>query len=368
MSDTELVESRRRATRRGRALGERRFLRARRTTCSAIGPPIGASTQVHRSRKMDGRLGVAPPPRRPGHDWCIVRLGAAGRDSTASSSTPRSSAGTSPSSARSTRRPRAKARSSRACSRVHEWFEILPAQHARAATRRTPSRCKRADRVHARAPPTFSPTAASRACASTASRCRIGLGTSGASSASRSRGARERRRSRLVQRHVLRPAAQPDSCPAARANMSDGWETKRRAASRAHARLGHREARRAGDARSPRDRHGILQRQLPGHRARRRMRRRPERAVARRCSRAPSSMPPHAPLFFERAPRTRRRDTHLRFKVFPDGGVSRLRAFGTLTGRARETPAARHLACSSPRDLATSFARAAHRSGSSRRS
>jgi len=43
--------------------------------------------------------------------------------------------------------------------------------------------------------------------------------------------------------------------------------------------------------------------------------------------------------------------THLRLKVFPDGGVSRLRAFGTLTERARADAAARLLATSSPRDL-----------------
>ncbi|HEY1956109.1 MAG TPA: allantoicase [Polyangiaceae bacterium] len=43
--------------------------------------------------------------------------------------------------------------------------------------------------------------------------------------------------------------------------------------------------------------------------------------------------------------------THLRLKVFPDGGVSRLRAFGKLTEPARADAAARMLATSSPRDL-----------------
>jgi len=43
--------------------------------------------------------------------------------------------------------------------------------------------------------------------------------------------------------------------------------------------------------------------------------------------------------------------THLRLKVFPDGGVSRLRAFGKLTERGRSDAAARMLASSSPRDL-----------------
>jgi allantoicase len=43
--------------------------------------------------------------------------------------------------------------------------------------------------------------------------------------------------------------------------------------------------------------------------------------------------------------------THLRLEVFPDGGVSRLRAFGRLTERGREDAAARFLATSSPRDI-----------------
>ncbi len=42
--------------------------------------------------------------------------------------------------------------------------------------------------------------------------------------------------------------------------------------------------------------------------------------------------------------------THLRLKVFPDGGVSRLRAFGRLTLAGRDDAAARLLATSSPRD------------------
>ena len=45
--------------------------------------------------------------------------------------------------------------------------------------------------------------------------------------------------------------------------------------------------------------------------------------------------------------------THLRLRVFPDGGVSRLRAFGRLTEAARGDAAARLLATSSPRDLAS---------------
>jgi allantoicase len=47
----------------------------------------------------------------------------------------------------------------------------------------------------------------------------------------------------------------------------------------------------------------------------------------------------------------RGRFTHLRLKVFPDGGVSRLRAFGRLADDARDEAAARFLATSSPRDL-----------------
>jgi allantoicase len=43
--------------------------------------------------------------------------------------------------------------------------------------------------------------------------------------------------------------------------------------------------------------------------------------------------------------------THLRLKVFPDGGVSRLRAFGKLTDAARDDAAARLFATSSPRTL-----------------
>ena len=43
--------------------------------------------------------------------------------------------------------------------------------------------------------------------------------------------------------------------------------------------------------------------------------------------------------------------THLRLNVYPDGGVSRLRAFGALTEGAREDAAARLLASSSPREL-----------------
>ena len=43
--------------------------------------------------------------------------------------------------------------------------------------------------------------------------------------------------------------------------------------------------------------------------------------------------------------------THLRLKVFPDGGVSRLRAFGALTEQARSDAAARFFASSSPRAL-----------------
>jgi len=43
--------------------------------------------------------------------------------------------------------------------------------------------------------------------------------------------------------------------------------------------------------------------------------------------------------------------THLRMKVFPDGGVSRLRAWGTLTESARADAAAHFLGCSSPREL-----------------
>ncbi len=43
--------------------------------------------------------------------------------------------------------------------------------------------------------------------------------------------------------------------------------------------------------------------------------------------------------------------THLRLRVFPDGGVSRLRAFGRLTESARGDAAASLLATSSPREL-----------------
>ena len=42
--------------------------------------------------------------------------------------------------------------------------------------------------------------------------------------------------------------------------------------------------------------------------------------------------------------------THLRLKVFPDGGVSRLRAFGRLTVLGRDDAAARRLSTSSPSD------------------
>lgn len=45
--------------------------------------------------------------------------------------------------------------------------------------------------------------------------------------------------------------------------------------------------------------------------------------------------------------------THLRLQVFPDGGVSRLRAHGKLTERGRDDAAARCLATSSPRELET---------------
>lgn len=47
--------------------------------------------------------------------------------------------------------------------------------------------------------------------------------------------------------------------------------------------------------------------------------------------------------------------THLRLKVFPDGGVSRLRAFGELTAHAREDAAARAFGAMSPRVLAASL-------------
>jgi allantoicase len=43
--------------------------------------------------------------------------------------------------------------------------------------------------------------------------------------------------------------------------------------------------------------------------------------------------------------------THVRLKVFPDGGVSRLRALGQLTLAGRDDAAARLLSTSSPRDV-----------------
>ena len=43
--------------------------------------------------------------------------------------------------------------------------------------------------------------------------------------------------------------------------------------------------------------------------------------------------------------------THLRMRVFPDGGVSRLRAWGKLAESARADAAARFLGCSSPLEL-----------------
>ena len=44
--------------------------------------------------------------------------------------------------------------------------------------------------------------------------------------------------------------------------------------------------------------------------------------------------------------------THLRLKVFPDGGVSRLRAYGRLTDAARDDAAARFFASASPKEAA----------------
>lgn len=90
----------------------------------------------------------------------------------------------------------------------------------------------------------------------------------------------------------------------------------------------------------------------------------PDTALVEGCDGDPESAPfttvldrtelmGHTRHFFSSELAMRGPFTHLRMKVFPDGGVSRLRAFGRLTESARADAAARLLASSSPRELAT---------------
>ena len=177
--------------------------------------------------------------------------------------------------------------------------------------------------VHARAAATSFPTAASRGCASTARSRRPRSPRSSRAAASISPRSRTARVVECVQRHVLRLARATSSCRAARTH-----------------------GRRLGDARAAAD---------PATTGRSSSSPRPARSSAlestpstskatrRRCARVDGSRDPpsdvaaaarHAAAAAH-APRVRRElrrigdVAHLKLSVFPDGGVARLRAWGT---------------------------------------
>ena len=117
-----------------------------------------------------------------------------------------------------------------------------------------------------------------------------------------------------------------------RGKWVDGWETRRRA--RVGPRLVHRPLRRARHRSRRRRRDHALQGQLSGGvRDRRVRRRRPRRSPpaprrrGTRCFRTRASRATRTTC----SPSTvRRRASHLRLRIFPDGGVARLRVYGEV--------------------------------------
>ena len=148
---------------------------------------------------------------------------------------------------------------------------------------------------------------------------------------------RERRRRARRERHALRREGAPDPARAVATSMAEGWETRRRRGPGhdwALVRLGA-----AGRDREGRDRHRPLQGQLPGERrarglsARRAPRSPRSRVLAGRSSCRARSFAPHARHDFAKQLIAHGPFTHVRLRIYPDGGVSRLRIHGRLDRR-----------------------------------
>ena len=330
-SFVDLVRSGVRAPRRRRGRGERRVLRAEGAPDPRRRRRL-ARRRVHRARQMDGRLGDAPAARRRAHDWCIIRLGAPGIVRGVDVDT------THLQGQLSRRRARIDVCDLPALPAPDDdveraaWREVLPrtpltgdSHNLFAVERRAAS--------HAPAPADFS-----RRRRRAAARLRRRRRRLGAACARRGRGRSRRRRARRprrrVQRHVLRLAAQPDH---AGRRDAHGRRVGNEAASRARARLDDRPSRRRGDDRA------AWKSTRATSRATRRARAASTacaaddapvvgqatsgRAVDASCCRGRRS---------SRTCGTRSKTTlraigdvtHVRFNIFPDGGVGRLRLFG----------------------------------------
>ena len=200
----------------------------RRTSCRRSRRRV-ARARLHRSRQMDGRLGVAPQarprPRRAGRRHRAPRARRRrARGRRRHGLLPRQL----PRAVRHRRvRPRARARSSPSCSPTRrEWIEIARAERARR---------QRAERLHRQEPgrlhapaPAHLPGRRRRAPPRPRRR---GPDLAHASAASRppSISRRSRTAARCSRAATCSSArSTTSSSPAARRNMSDGWETKRR--------------------------------------------------------------------------------------------------------------------------------------------
>ena len=190
---------------------------------------------------------------------------------------------------------------------------------------------------HAPAPQNLSRRRRRAACASMAKLSRIGL-RSRARASDRSCGRRARRLGDRFERHVFWLAQQSDP---ARPLDRNARRLGNAPAARARARLVHRAPRRSWD-RAPRGRrHRPFQRQFPGKLLARSLRRaaRPYRSQPRwtrfpgRKSCRRTKLKADSLHFYEKELLDAGEATHARFHIYPDGGVARLRIFGTVAKR-----------------------------------
>ena len=140
------------------------------------------------------------------------------------------------------------------------------------------------------------------------------------------RGGRERRDRALLQRHVLRQSPQPDP---ARAAARHARRLGDPAPARARPRLGDREAGRARHPPPGGGGHLALQGQRPGESAG--SRGADEDLDNWREILPPTPLRPHTLHRFDEIAAAGPL-THVRLNIHPDGGVARLRLFGTLAG------------------------------------
>ena len=270
--------------------------------------------------------------RTPGHDWCVLQLGLRGRIHGVDVDTSHF-VGNQPEQA-SLEACDLPGQPTREALERAQWLEVLPPSPlAPGASNLFPLDGRRA--LHPRAPQHLSRTAASRACACTARwRWTWRAAAAGASSISR--------RSRTAG-----SCSAPATCTSARRSnlilpgraksMGDGWETRRRRA-RPGPRLGRScKLGAAGASREGRDRHRPLQGQLPRERLARGLPR--ATRVARRAGRArrwqellPRTQAPARTRGTSSREELRARGpfTHVRLRIYPDGGVSRLRIHGRV--------------------------------------